>query len=281
MTDAFDGDDATLSVILLAATLLIVAAAAPVLVEARPAREIPAPAVEENLSGPGAPGWDEVPAADVPLSAAPSGLPNYQQVSVRTVDVQAARSDGRLYVRMRWNDGDANTRIDGPRSFVDGAAVQIPVNTSTQPAIAMGSERNLVNVWYWHADGRTEELLAGGQGSTTSLSGEGLETYARHEDGKWTVVFSRPMTTETTNRTAITDDADLDVAFAVFNGSNMERAGRKSVSAWYYLPLGPGQSGAPFETLLWVIAGLAVVAVVLVTIQGVRRVRGESGGDES
>jgi complex iron-sulfur molybdoenzyme family reductase subunit gamma len=274
-----DHDDATLSLILLAAALLIVAAAAPMLVEARPAREIPAPTVEENLSGPDAPGWEEVPAADVPLSAAPSGLPNYQQVSVRTVDVQAARSDGRLYVRMRWSDADANTRIDGPRSFVDGAAVQIPVNTSTQPAIAMGSERNMVNVWYWHADGRTEELLAGGQGSTTTLSGEALETSARHEDGKWTVVFSRSMTTETANRTAITDDADLDVAFAVFNGSNMERAGRKSVSAWYYLPLGPEPSGAPFETFLWAVAGLAVVAVVLVTIQGVRRVRGDSGGE--
>ncbi|MFT4963730.1 MAG: hypothetical protein ACI9PP_001007, partial [Halobacteriales archaeon] len=113
------------------------------------------------------------------------------------------------------------------------------------------------------------------------LSGEGLETDAHYEDGKWTVVFSHPMDTDAANRTAITDDADVDVAFAVFNGSNMERAGRKSVSAWYFLPLGPEPSGAPFQTLLWVIAGIAVVAVVLVTIQGIRRVRGESGGEPS
>lgn len=281
MSDRFELGRVETALVVVAALLLVVAAVVPMLAGARPAREIPAPTVEGDLSTADADGWEEVPAADVPLSAAPSGLPNHQQVSVRTVDVQAARSDGRLYVRMQWSDGDANTRVDGPRSFVDGAAVQLPVNTSTQPNIAMGSDRNLVNVWYWRADGETEELLAGGQGSTTELQGEGLSTDARHEDGTWTVVFSRPLTTDVDNRTNVTGEADLDVAFAVFNGSNMERAGRKSASEWYYLPLGPGATGAPFETVLWAIAGIAIVVVVLVTIQGIRRVRGGSGGDES
>jgi DMSO reductase family type II enzyme heme b subunit len=269
------------SLIVVLAMLIVVASLVPLLASARPAREIPAPTVEEDLSSPDAAGWADVPASDVPLSAAPSGLPGAEQVSTRTVDVQAARSDSDLFIRLQWADADPSTTIDDPQTFVDAAAVQMPVNTSTQPAIAMGSARNMVNVWYWRADEQSEELAAGGPGSTTILSYEGVSTEATHEDGTWTVVYNRPLTPGDTNRTAITGEENLDIAFAVFNGSNMERSGHKAVSEWYYLPVGPDDGGAPFETILWAIAGLALAAVVLVTIQGVRRARDGSGGEGS
>ncbi|MEF8774231.1 MAG: ethylbenzene dehydrogenase-related protein [Halobacteriales archaeon] len=280
MTDRVDGRVAAL-VVVLAATVLVVSAAAPVLTDARPAREIPAPTVDGDLAEPDADAWSEVSAADVPLSAAPSGVPNYEQVSVREVTVQAARSDGRLYVRVRWTDETANADVDGPRSFADGAAVQIPVDTSTQPAIAMGSTDNRVNVWFWRADNETEELLAGGQGSTTEFEESDLEVTATHEDEEWTVVFSRSLDASATNRTAITDDADLDVAFAAWDGENMERSGHKAASNWYYFPLGTGDEGAPFETLLWALAGIAIAAVVVVTALAVRRTRESSGGGDA
>lgn len=280
MTDRLDARVAAL-VVLLAATVLVVSAAAPLLTDARPAREIPAPTVDGDLAGPDAEGWSDVPAADVPMTAAPSGVPNYEQVSVREVHVQAARSEDRLYVRMQWTDETVNADVDGPRSFADGAAVQIPVDASTQPAIAMGSVDNRVNVWFWRADNETEELMAGGQGSTTEFENSTLEVAATHEDGEWTVVFSRPLDASANNRTAITDDADLDVAFAAWDGENMERSGHKAASNWYYFPLGAGDEGAPFETLLWAIAGIAVAAVIVVTVLAVRRTREESGGDDA
>ena len=64
------------------------------------------------------------------------------------------------------------------------------------------------------------------------------------------------------------------MAFAVWNGSNAERAGRKSVSEWYYFPMSGGPGGPPYQTLLWTVAGLAVVAVTAVTAFGVYRARG-------
>lgn len=279
MTDGFDVGSKRL--ILVVAAIVVVAALIPVLASARPAREIPTPTVEENLSSPGADGWEDVPAVDIPLSAAPSGIPGAEEVSVRTVDVQAAQSDTSLFVRLQWSDPAKSTAGDAPRSFVDGAAVQIPVDTSTQPAIAMGSTTNLVNVWNWRADGNTEYLLAGGQGSTTPLPASDLSTQSSYDDGTWTVTHSRSLLSNETNQTSITGESDLDIAFAVFNGTNMERGGTKSVSDWYYLNIGPDDGGAPFETLLWALAGIAIVVVVLVTIQGIRRVRSDSGGDET
>lgn len=272
----------TRTFVALAALLVVGAAVVPMLVDARPAREIPAPNVDDELNGTDAPGWESVPAADVPLSAADSGLPNAEAVSTRTVDVQAARSDGQVYLRLHWQDSEASDNATDPQAFADAVAVQMPVDTSEQPAIAMGSESNLVNVWYWNADTGTEELLAGGPGSTTQFDNQSVKTWADHsgsgENGSWTVVFNRPVDPAGENRTAITDERDLDVAFGVWDGGNDERSGHKAVSEWYYLPFGPGPGGAPFESILWTIAGIAVVAVVVVTVQGIRRVR-TSGGE--
>jgi complex iron-sulfur molybdoenzyme family reductase subunit gamma len=249
--------------------------------DARPAREIPAPTVEQNLSGTDAPGWSDAPAAEVPLSAAPSGLPNAEAVATRSVDVQAAQSDGKIYLRLEWHDGEASEQADDPQAFADAVAVQLPVDTTEQPAIAMGSRSNMVNVWYWNADTGTEELLAGGPGSTTLFDNQTVKTWAKHtgsgENGTWTVVLSRPIDPAGENRTAITDERDLDVAFGVWDGTNAERSGRKAVSQWYYLPFGPGPGGAPFESILWAVAGIAIVAVILVTAQGIRRARSEGG----
>jgi complex iron-sulfur molybdoenzyme family reductase subunit gamma len=274
-------DRRTLTVAALALGLILTAGVVPALVDARPAREIPAPSVEADLSGPHADGWSEVPAADVPMSAAASGLPGADSASVGTVDVQAARSDEQLHIRLQWHDADPSRATDGPRAFADGAAVQLPVDTSAQPAIAMGSASNLVNVWYWRADQGNEELLAGGPGSTTVMSDSAVSTTASHDDDTWTVVYSRALSAGGANRTVVTGDRDLDVAFAVWNGSEMERSGHKAASQWYYFPLGPEESGAPFQTVLWTVAGVAAVVVVLVTIQGVRRTRGGAGGEES
>jgi complex iron-sulfur molybdoenzyme family reductase subunit gamma len=139
----------------------------------------------------------------------------------------------------------------------------------------MGSTDNMVNVWYWSASAGTEELLAGGPGSTTEFEDGSLATNATHEDGRWHVVFSRPLETDRANATTISTERDMDVALAVWNGSNMERSGQKATSEWYYLALGPDTGGPPYQAILWTVAGIAIVFTTLITVEGVRRTRGE------
>lgn len=272
-------DRRVLAVAALALGLIVVAGVVPALVDARPAREIPTTTVDADLSAADASAWEDVPAADVPMAAAESGLPNADGASVSAVDVQAARSAETLHVRMQWDDAAPSRATDDPRVFADAAAIQLPVDTTSQPAIAMGSQSNMVNVWYWRASLGTEELAAGGPGSTTAMEDPAVSVDASHDGETWTVVYSRALEPGGDNRTAITSERDLDLAVAVWNGSEMERSGHKAASQWYYLALGPDEDGAPFATLLWTIAGIAAVVVVLVTVQGVRRTRGQSGGD--
>jgi complex iron-sulfur molybdoenzyme family reductase subunit gamma len=244
---------------------------------ARPAFEIPVHyAVEdESLDRADGAAWDEAPAATVPLASSGAAVPASGDVSVERVTVEAARTNERLYLRLTWADATRDTSAERLRSFADAVAVQLPADATRRPPIAMGGPDNRVNVWYWSGAGGGEELLAGGPGSTTAFDDPAVATNASHADGRWRVVFARPLDAPGANRTTIPTDADVDLAVAVWNGSNMERSGQKSVSEWYYLALGPGPEGPPYETILWTIAGLAIVATTLVTIEGVRRTRGE------
>lgn len=250
------------------------AAALPSLSSARPANEVPVGEVGASATDPTAEAWTTVPSVELALSSAPSGLPGASNVSVTHAQVRAATNDSHVFVRVSWPDDTADRNITGPRSFVDAVAVQLPENETARPPIAMGGAENRVNVWYWTGAGTTEELLAGGAGTTTDFRETAVSTEAVHEGGEWHVTFTREAAMAG-NRTDLSGEQDVDVAVAVWNGSYHERAGRKAVSEWQYLAMGPGPQGPPYETILWTVAGLAILFVTVVTIEGVRRTRGE------
>lgn len=262
---------------LLAASIVVTTLAVPALVSARPAYEIPVADVEDGatLDTVNGEGWTQAPAADVPLSSSGAAVPGGDDSTIDEVRVASAQTDERLYIRLSWADPTRDTSADDVRQFADAVAVQVPVNESARPPIAMGSTDNRVNVWYWNGLNDSQELLAGGPGTTTVLSDSDLESNATYRDGRWQVVLSRPLDGASDNRTSFSTEQDVDAAVAVWNGSDMERSGAKATSEWHYLALGPGPQGPPYETILWLVAGLGIVFTTLVTIEGVRRTRGE------
>ncbi|WP_123533321.1 ethylbenzene dehydrogenase-related protein [Halosimplex salinum] len=263
-----------LAVTALVVLAIAVAAVVPSLTSARPANEVPVGDVGANASDPAAESWTTVPSVEMALSSAPSGLPEAGNVSADHARVRAATNDSHVFVRVSWDDATADRNTSGPRAFADAVAVQFPENESARPPIAMGGTDNRVNVWYWTGDERTEELLAGGAGTTTDFERTTVSTEAVHEEGEWHVTFTREAAAAG-NRTALSGEQDIDLSIAVWNGSYDERAGRKAVSEWHYLAMGPGPQGPPYETILWTVAGLAILLTTVVTIEGVRRTRGE------
>ncbi|QLH82969.1 ethylbenzene dehydrogenase-related protein [Halosimplex pelagicum] len=265
--------DSWLGVAALVVLAVVGAALVPTLTSARPANEVPVGDVGANATDPTAESWTAVPSVELALASAPSGLPQASNVSTTHAKVRAATNDSHVFVRVSWPDATADRNASDLRAFADAVAVQLPENESARPPIAMGGTSNRVNVWYW-AGGSTEELLAGGAGTTTSFEQSAVDAEAVHEDGEWHVAFTREAEMAG-NRTDLSGERDVDVAVAVWNGSYDERAGRKAVSEWQYLAMGPGPQGPPYETILWTVAGLAVLFVAVVTIEGVRRTRGE------
>lgn len=91
-----------------------------------------------------------------------------------------------------------------------------------------------------------EDLDAAGFGTLTSQPREDQNVHgaSEHRDGVWRVVMSRALAGGPSDAALVPDGPATVVAFAVWDGSNGDRNGQKSVSAWLSLMLlGPPTTG--------------------------------------
>ncbi len=129
-----------------------------------------------------------------------------------------------------------------------------------------------------------EDLNALGFGTATSQEGQDILGRGVWNQGKWTVVFARPLVNGDAQDAQISPNKSTSLAFAVWNGSNREVGARKQVSTWTTLRVeaprgggapGAGPAGAPpaasqpggLESAYVVVAILlAVVLTALLTL---------------
>jgi complex iron-sulfur molybdoenzyme family reductase subunit gamma len=181
--------------------------------------------------------WKKAPATEVTLQPAFPGHPSIVGTPVtQRLTAQAMRSGGRLYVRLAWSDATANTAIDDTNKFADGAAVEFPVNGKSDTLPFMGDVEHAVNVWYWRADGRTQNLVAKGFGTATLIPFQGLRSSAVRTESGWAVVLVRPLQVTPDEGVSLQGRRDIPMAFAVWDGDNQERDGLKAVTLeWWQL----------------------------------------------
>lgn len=252
--------------------VVLVAISGPVMGYATGVNQLPITEMADGdgLEDPESPAWEDVDSKTVVLSSADSGLPGASDTAVGFADVETAYTEERIYLRVTWEDAAPADAVTDPQEFTDAVAVQFPLEQDTEPPIAMGSEDQPVNVWYWNAEEGVEELYAGGMGSTTEMDEAAVLATATHTDDEWTVVFTRELDAQERQRTDLDTDRRLHVAFAVFDGNNQERAGIKAASEWHHYPLEPAAGPSALELVLWTLAGLAIVAVLVLTMYGIR-----------
>lgn len=190
-----------------------------------------------DASKPGAEIWAKAPVAKVSLQPAfPGHVAIVGAPRITELDAQAVRTRDTLFVRLAWDDPAPNAERSDTGSFLDGAAIQFPVNGKTSTTPFMGDAKNPVNIWYWRANGRAENLVAGGFGTLDasvpqSVSGRGART-ARG----WEVVFSRKLASTPKTGVNFVGRREIPVAFAAWDGANQERDGFKAVTLeWWRL----------------------------------------------
>lgn len=266
-----------------------------------------------------APEWQSIVPIFLPTTsqqvAPPMGGGATERVAVRAV-----HWEDRLYVMLEWADGTADWASARAEDFTDAVAVQFPAEAaSTVPAICMGQADQAVNIWQWRADlaheapGLPEDayvdsyqftddlyfpareagnpiaqlerpgasnLLAGGFGTLEATDFGGLEGEGRHLDGRWAVVFSRPLMSQGVMQPDFDGASAMDVAVAVWDGSQDERNGIKSVSAFTQLTVTPedpprravpavGDWPAYTPSSPMILVGSAFLLIVLIGMTGV------------
>jgi complex iron-sulfur molybdoenzyme family reductase subunit gamma len=194
----------------------------------------------------GGPAWDQITAKHVALNRTP---PLYDtdepaNLDIPALDVRLARAGGELIVQLSWRDAthDAITLAEVPNTppetrflkvptqaddrFFDAAAVMFPEKPgigAVAPSLQMGDAEHPVGIYYWNATRGAMVMQAQGRG-TTKPTGQTFPAKGTYQKGRWNVTFQ------------LHDlPAGTTVAFAIWNGSQKDRDGRKYFSVWQVL----------------------------------------------
>ena len=197
--------------------------------------------------------WGQVPGEGIAMAATP--LANQPSAyikatrdpetigKVRNLLVQAAHDGRDIFLRLSWEDASENRTITDNNVFPDGCGILLPLNGGEAPIEEMGSRTAAVNAWFWHADFEApaaRNTIARGLGTTEFTAHSAVEARATWGQGAWAVVFARPLAVpEQMDETVqLAPGTSVKVGFAVWEGSNGERAGVKSFSKeWRELAL--------------------------------------------
>ena len=200
----------------------------------------------DNLLNGGPAVWGQIAVKHVALNRTP---PLYDTdepapLEISSVDVRLARVSKNLLVQLSWRDPthDAITLAEVPNTppetrfrkvqteandrFFDAAAIMFPAKAGSgaiAPSLQMGDAEHPVEIYYWNATRGAMVMQAQGRG-TTRRTGQSFPANSTYQNGRWNVIFELPdLPTGTT------------VAFAIWDGSQKDRDGRKYFSVWQVL----------------------------------------------
>jgi DMSO reductase family type II enzyme heme b subunit len=176
---------------------------------------------------------DATPLANQPSEYIKASRNEREIGKIKNLMVQAAHNGTDIFFRLTWEDASQNTEITDTNVFPDGCGVLMPMS-GDPPIDEMGSKDAPVNAWFWRADFKNtaRNTIAKGLGSTQFSKQCPIQVKSTWGNSAWAVVFARalavPEQKDETVQLAV--GTAIKVGFAVWEGSNGERAGVKSFS---------------------------------------------------
>jgi DMSO reductase family type II enzyme heme b subunit len=189
------------------------------------------------------------------------------------VAFKAFHSKENIYFYLSWPD-NTEDRVHEAASFSDAGAIMFPLEKKAQPHTIMMGFLGRVNIWHWKANQDREywrnespqteayvdfyypfeeeelfpvskhitkspvnDLISIRVGTITPKDSQEVMGKGVWENGAWSLVFKRPLAAlEAENGVNFAAEKKL-AALAVWNGSQGDRGGRKSISDWLELDI--------------------------------------------
>jgi DMSO reductase family type II enzyme heme b subunit len=194
----------------------------------------------KDLLDPGSDVWRRAKTQQLALSPTPLDMQptEYVRVSWRgrpygtlaSIRASSVHNGEAIFFRLVWDDDTADERLADINHFLDAAAVLFPLSWDA-PLLGMGTKGKPVNAWFWRADWeRPQNVAAEGMGTTQRRDDRALVSQAVHARRRWQVVIGRQFARRGAppGTVALKPGMTWRVAFAVWQGSNQERAGIKA-----------------------------------------------------
>ena len=215
--------------------------------------------------------------------------------SLDTLSLKALYNKDELMMLIEWDDrtlsspaSKVSTDIAGGTHFPDALAVEFPsANPSTGkssrlPFFGEGDSERPVNIWYWRGTGGATKETGGGEVKLYSATGsskrkeakpdiKGVTAKGVYRDGTWRVVIKRSLRTNNPDTEIQFDKTTLPVAFAVWDGSNLERGSKHVLTSWHKISF---QERSNYRLFIWpVTAGVFLLLIELMWLRSGRDTR--------
>ena len=190
-----------------------------------------------------APYWQDIEPVEVHLL--PQSARSPYGNTEKDILVKGVYNDEEVAFLLDFPDPQEDRR--GPTN-PDLCAVLFTPRDASAVAQMMGFA-NRANIWQWRAELDTQRYIrgdmsinaareptAGGPGTQTPMSEQNVVGKGEYSNGRWKVMFKRKLTAE--QKEALDFKEELDIAFAVWEGSQMESSSRKSISVLRELIMG-------------------------------------------
>jgi hypothetical protein len=251
--------------------------------------------------------WKGPAPLEIPLAPQVMAKPRTYESPIKNLRVKAIHNTREIAFLVEWDDQTRDDYLDLDK-FSDAVALEFPsASAAAKPHFAMGDKENTVDIWVWKANWQkvsdsekmyasvddflggvlannpvskprkspVENIIAQGFGSATDMEKSEDRDVAGNgiwETRKWSVVFKRTLASQGKFDVSFREGGVTPVAFAVWNGSDRDRGGRKVVSTWYYVGL---ETEEKKTTYIYPLIALIVSAGILAAIiLGIRRKRG-------
>ena len=193
---------------------------------------------------------------------------------VSPISVSAFHNKKDIYFHMSWKD-DTGRGDTGVSKFTDACAVMFPLDKEFQPSSIMMGFLGKTNIWQWKEtqdreywlkeiserdvyvdfyypfeeeetlvvskdkpESAVNDLVAKMPGTITHKNAQVVQGRGSWDNGVWHVTFRRSLKSLAPEADAAFTAAEPRfVAFAVWNGANGDRGGRKSISDWLELQI--------------------------------------------
>jgi DMSO reductase family type II enzyme heme b subunit len=188
--------------------------------------------------------WSRLRPREVDLSPAPLGMvaevsPYLARMTghgeLRSLELRILHNGDSLSLHLAWPDPTRDVDPSDLDGFVDAAAVMFPLVEGANP-LTMGAPEQPVNMWYWRADQSGPfDVIARGYATSQRrpAATSGLRAHAAYASGRWQLVLQRALAPMAADCVELLPGGTIELALALWQGSNAERAGQKSVTPTY------------------------------------------------
>jgi len=221
--------------------------------------------------------WSKAMPVEVPLAGQIIASPRHWAPSIDAVMIRALYNKDEIAFLVEWDDSTNKQE----EIFRDAVSLQFPTKipeSLKKPYFAMGDSSGAVNLWSWKAHwsegfGLIAEAPETEAGAVIEMNAKGFKNIVTqppesqnvtgkgiYQNGRWKVVMKRTLKTEDAKGDIQFEIGKLiPIAFAVWDGSNSDVSGQKSVSSWYYVSL---EKPVPKTVFVYVLIAIVMGASI-------------------